>query len=118
MTSSDDRLNKLLCNINKVTNSSKLITDNLMNTLTLVMFKELISVMENKELYIDSILNAWEETTISQKEAELNYLTTAQPSMLELAAGASISSLEDMNSYKKEVSSIKNMYRSLLLINI
>ena len=111
----DEGSAKIMYELSKLTNKPRQITNDFIETITLVMFRELISAMPNKERFVDSILDNWENQIISQKKSELELLTSKQSTLFELAAGAIIANSENLDGFIEEVHIIKNLYRNSLL---
>jgi hypothetical protein len=114
----DEGNTKIMYEINKLTNKSRQITDDFIDTITIVMFREFLSVIPNKEKYVDTILDNWEYKIISQKKKELDLLVTEHTTLFELTAGVIVANSEDLNSFIKEVREIKNLYRESLLLTM
>ena len=111
----DENSAKIMYELSKLTNKPRQITNDFMETLTLVMFRELISVMPNKEAYVDLLLDNWEEQIIAQKRSELELLISKQNTLFEIAAGAIIANSENLDGFIDEVRLIKNLYKNNLL---
>lgn len=111
----DESSTKIMYEISKLTNSAKQIQDDFVQTIALVMFKELVNSMPNKEKYIDIVLDSWEEKIVEQKKDELEFLITKHTNLFELTAGAIVANSEDLDSFVKAVRDIKNVYRTSLL---
>ena len=111
----DENSAKIMYELSRLTNKPKQITTDFIETITLVMFKEFINYVPDKEKYLDLILDTWEKQILSQKEAELELLTTKHSTMFELVAGSVIANSENFKEFTEEVSSIKKLYRNSLL---
>ncbi len=111
----DENSAKIMYELSRLTNKPKQITTDFLETITLVMFKEFINSIKDKEGYLDLILDTWEKQIISQKEAELELLTTKHSTMFELVAGSVIANSENLKEFTEEVATIKQLYRNSLL---
>ncbi len=98
---------KLMYELAKLTNTARQITDDFIETITLTLFKDYINSKENSLDFLEAFLNIWETNLISQKELELEILTSQDASMIDMATGVAIANTEDVLSYKKELSEIK-----------
>jgi hypothetical protein len=113
----DESSAKIMYDLTKLTNKPRQITSDFIETITLVMFREFINHLPNKEEYLDLVLNTWEEQILGQKEAELELLTAEHNTMFELVAGSVIANSENIKEFTKEVDAIKKIYRSNLISN-
>lgn len=113
----DESTTKIMYEISKLTNTSKQISSDFIETITLVMFRELVSTLPNKEKYVDVVLNAWEEQIVHQKKNELQNLVSQNSNLFELMAGSIVANSENLDAFIEEVKSIKKLYRDSLLIN-
>jgi len=113
----DESSAKIMYDLTKLTNKPRQITSDFIETITLVMFREFINHLPNKEEYLDLVLNTWEEQILGQKEAELDLLTAEHNTMFELVAGSVIANSENIKEFTKEVDAIKKIYRSSLISN-
>jgi len=113
----DESTTKIMYEISKLTNTSKQISSDFIETITLVMFRELVNTLPNKEKYVDVVLNAWEEQIVHQKKNELQNLVTQNSNLFELMAGSIVANSENLDAFIEEVKSIKKLYRDSLLIN-
>lgn len=111
----DEYSAKIMYELSKLTNKPRQISNDFLETITLVMFRELISAMPNKEEFVDRILNTWEEQIIAQKRSELDLLTSKQTSLFDLAAAAVIANSENIDAFIEDVRTIKNLYKISLL---
>lgn len=111
----DENSAKIMYELSKLTNKPRQITNDFIETITLVMFRELISAMPNKEAFVDLVLDNWEQQIIAQKRSELELLTSKQSTLFELAAGAIIANSENIDGFIEEVRLIKNLYKNSLL---
>ena len=111
----DEYSAKIMYELSKLTNKPRQISNDFLETITLVMFRELISAMPNKEDFVDRILNTWEQQIIAQKKSELDLLTSKQTSLFDLAAGAVIANSENIDAFIEDVRTIKNLYKISLL---
>lgn len=100
---------KLMYDIAKLTNVSRQITSDFVDTMVFAMFKDYISRSPNPILFLEAFMDNWEESMIIQKEIELEALTSPTGSMLDMAAGAIIANSENVEKYKEEVSSMKEL---------
>lgn len=111
----DEYSAKIMYELSKLTNKPRQISNDFLETITLVMFRELLSVMTNKEEFVDKILDTWEQQIIAQKKSELDLLTSKQTSLFDLAAGAVIANSENIDAFIEDVRTIKNLYKISLL---
>lgn len=111
----DESSAKFMYELSKLTNKPRQITNDFIETITLVMFRELIAVMPNKETFVDLVLDNWEQSIIQQKKSEIEALTAKQTTLFELAAGAIIANSENIDGFVEEVGIIKNLYKNSLL---
>ncbi len=105
---------KLLYDISKLTNISKQIATDFIETMVFTMFKDYLKSMPDQELFLDSFMDFWEISMLEQKNIELDALTNQEGSMLDMAAGAIIANSEDIKAYKNELSNMKDLLRYAL----
>jgi len=111
----DESSAKIMYDLARLTNKPKQITTDFIETITLVMFREFINHMPNKEEYLSLVLDTWEKQILSQKEAELELLTSQNSTLFELVAGSVIANSENLKEYSEEVASIKQLYKDNIL---
>lgn len=109
---------KMMYELSKLTNTSKQITTDFLESVVLYMFKEYIACHPKKEKFLDGFMSQWENNLLVQKEMELDALTSQYTSMNDLAVGSFIASSENMDYFKKEVGMIKELLTLALLSGI
>ena len=109
---------RMMYELSKLTNTSKQITTDFLESALLFMFKEYIACHPNKAQFLGDFMNQWESSIIQQKEMELDALTSQYKTMNDLAVGSFIANSENLDSYKKDVSVIKEILTLALISDI
>lgn len=100
---------KLMYDLSKLTNTTKQITTDFLESVILFLFREYIRKHPKKELLLAEFMDNWEASIIFQKELELETITSQLNSMHDLALGAYIANSENLESYKKDVRILKDI---------
>lgn len=111
----DENSTKILYELSRLTNKPKQITTDFIETITLLMFREFINTLPNKEDYLDKVLVAWEKTILAQKKSELELLIDKDASLFELVAGSIIANSENFEEFSQDVTLIKGLMRDSLI---
>jgi hypothetical protein len=106
---------KLMYEISKLTNTSKQIADDFIDTMVFTMFKDYLTSMADPVVFLEQFMEFWEKAMITQKQIELETLSNQEGSMLDMAAGAIIANSEDMDAFKEELSTMKELLTYALL---
>ena len=111
----DENSTKILYELSRLTNKPKQITTDFIETITLLMFREFINTLPNKEDYLDQVLAVWEKTILAQKKSELELLIDKDASLFELVAGSIIANSENFEEFSQDVTLIKDLMRDSLI---
>jgi len=106
---------RLMYELSKLTNISKQIADDFVDTMTFTMFKDYLGSMPGPEAFLDSFMDFWENAMIEQKKLELDSLSAQKGSMLDIAAGAIIANSEDVDAFKAELAEMKELLKRAIL---
>lgn len=106
---------KLMYEISKLTNVSKQIADDFVDTMTFTMFKDYLNQMPDPVVFLNQFMDFWETSMITQKKIELDTLANQEGSMLDMAAGAIIANSEDVKAYAEELSEMKELLKYAIL---
>ena len=106
---------KLMYELSKLTNVSKQIADDFVDTMVFTMFKDYLASMADPVVFLGQFMNFWETSMITQKQIELEALSTQDSSMLDMAAGALIANSEDVDAFKTELAEMKELLMFALL---
>ena len=106
---------KLMYELSKLTNISKQIADDFVDTMVFTMFKDYIGSMPDQKVFLISFMDFWEESMLEQKQIELDALASQNGSMLDMAAGAIIANSEDVAAYSKELAEMKELLKFAIL---
>lgn len=113
-TTKEDEL-RMMYELSKLTNTSKQITNDFLESVLLYLFKEYVACHPKKDDFLFEFMEQWEESILQQKQIEMEALTTQYRSMNDLAFGNYIATSENLDSYKKEVGMIKEILTLALL---
>ena len=116
-TTKEDEL-RMMYELSKLTNTSKQITNDFLESVLLYLFKEYVACHPKKDDFLFEFMEQWEESILQQKQIEMEALTTQYRSMNDLAFGNYIATSENLDSYKKEVGMIKELLTLALLSGI
>ena len=106
---------KLMYELSKLTNVSKQIADDFVDTMVFTMFKDYLSSMPDPTVFLNQFMDFWEKSMMTQKKIELDSLASQDGSMLDMAAGAIIANSEDVDAFKQELSEMKELLMYALL---
>lgn len=106
---------KLMYELSKLTNVSKQIADDFVDTMVFTMFKDYLASMPDQEAFLTSFMDFWEAAMMEQKKIELESLASQDGSLLDMAAGAIIVNSEDVDAYKKELAEMKELLKLAIL---
>lgn len=106
---------KLMYDISKLTNTTKLISSDFIDTVVIFLFREYLS--DKGKDFLLKFMDQWEQNILLQKQLELDALTsgTEDSSMSDLATGLNIASMENLEQFKEEVSAMKSLLISSIL---
>lgn len=106
---------KLMYELSKLTNVSKQIADDFVDTMVFTMFKDYLSSMPDPNVFLDQFMDFWEASMLTQKKIELDALASQDGSMLDMAAGAIIANSEDITAYAQELKDMKELLKYAIL---
>lgn len=112
-TKEDDA--RMMYELSKLTNTSKQITNDFLESVLLYLFREYVACHPEKELFLSEFMEQWEESILQQKQIEIEALTSQYKTMSDLAFGAYIANSENLDSFKREVELIKIILTSALM---
>lgn len=106
---------RLMYEISKLTNVSKQIADDFVDTMVFTMFKDYLASMPDPVVFLEQFMDFWEQSMLTQKQIELEALANQDGSMLDMAAGAIIANSEDIDAFKEELTAMKELLTYALL---
>lgn len=109
---------RMMYELSKLTNTSKQITTDFLESALLFLFKEYIACHPKKSKFLTDFMNQWESSINQQKELEIESLVTQYKTMNDLAVGSFIANSENLDSYKKDVRTIKDILTLALISDI
>jgi len=115
MTKSKESEARLMYELSKLTNTSKQITTDFIETVVLFLFRDYLEGHPRKEEFLDLFMDTWEKNLVRQKEFELDTLTSQYSSMNDLAVGSLIANSENIEIYKKDVHLLKEILAAALV---
>lgn len=115
MTKSKESEARMMYELSKLTNTSKQITTDFIETVVLFLFRDYLEGHPRKEEFLDLFMDTWEKNLVRQKEFELDTLTSQYSSMNDLAVGSLIANSENIEIYKKDVHLLKEILAAALV---
>jgi len=106
---------KMMYELAKIANTSRQLSDDFIQTVSLFMFRDYLNSLPNGEEFLHDFMSQWEQDAIDQKTDELEVLAGQQGSMMDMAAGAIIANSENLETYKEDVSIMKDLFIMTLL---
>jgi len=100
---------KLMYELSKLTNVSRQIAGDFVDTMVFTMFQDYIDNMEDGAEFLATFMDFWEKSLLQQKQIELESLTSQEGSMLDMAAGAIIANSENVDAYAEELAEMKTL---------
>lgn len=100
---------RLMYELSKLTNTSKQISTDFLESVVLFLFREFIKNHPKKDVLLEEFMNSWEESIIQQKEVEIETLISQFSTMHDLAVGSFIVNSENLNMFKKDVRILKDI---------
>ncbi|MBV5346664.1 hypothetical protein JZU46_00305 [bacterium] len=100
---------KLMYELSKLTNTTKQITTDFLESVVLFLFREYIKKHPKKDLLLEEFMDNWEASIIFQKELEIETIISQFSSMQDLAVGSYIANSENLDLYKKDVRLLKEI---------
>lgn len=106
---------KLMYELAKISDNSKKVSDDFYEAACMTMFYDFILRKEDPLKFITDFLDSWKETLMDAKKAELDNLISHGGSMKDMATGAALADMDNLEDFEQVIDDMQNIYLSAMM---